>query len=51
VGYKFGSSWGGWCPGEPPEAYGVGLLKNIRSWGNFSSHTKFEVRDGSKVSF
>jgi hypothetical protein len=28
------------------------LLKNIRrSWGKFCNHTRFEVRDGSKVRF
>jgi hypothetical protein len=30
----------------------VGLRKNIRrGWGKFSSHTKFEVGDGSKIRF
>ena len=30
----------------------VGAWKNIkRGWGMFSSHTKFEVRDGAKVRF
>jgi hypothetical protein len=52
VNSKFGSSWvGGWCLmsllGQE-----VGLWKNIRrGWGKFSSHTRFEVEDGSKVSF
>jgi hypothetical protein len=30
----------------------VGLWRNIRrGWGKFSNHTRFEVGDGSKVSF
>ena len=28
--------------------YGLGFWKNIRSWGELSSHTRFEVGDGSK---
>jgi hypothetical protein len=32
--------------------YRVGLWKNIkRGWGEFSSHTRFEVDDGSKIRF
>jgi hypothetical protein len=47
---KFGSSWVGWCCNEPLGAYEMGLWKNImRSWGKFSSHTRFEVENGSKV--
>ena len=30
--------------------YGVGLWKNIRKgWRMFSSHIRFELRDGSKI--
>jgi hypothetical protein len=30
----------------------VGLWKNIiKGWGNFSSFTRFEVRDGTKINF
>ena len=32
--------------------YGVGLWKNIRrSWEKLSSHSKFEVSNGSKIIF
>ena len=49
---KFGILWGGWCSNEPLEWYGAGIWKNImRGWGKFSSHTKFEVGDGTKVRF
>jgi hypothetical protein len=49
---KYGSSWRDWCCWKPIEVYGVGLWKNIMSgWGKFSSHTRFEVGDGSKVRF
>jgi hypothetical protein len=43
---------GRWCSNEPLESNMVGLLKNIRRGsGMFSSHTRFEVRDGSKIRF
>lgn len=33
-------------------AYGVGLWKNFKKgWGEFSSHTKFEVGDGFRIKF
>ena len=49
---KYGSSWRDWCCRKPIEVYGVGLWKNIMSgWGKFSSHTRFEVGNGSKVRF
>jgi hypothetical protein len=52
VDAKYGSSWRGWCSREPVGAYGMGLWKNImRGWGKFSSHTRFEVGDGSEVRF
>jgi hypothetical protein len=45
---KFGSSWGGWSSNDPLGSYEVGLWKNIiRGWGKFSSHTRFEMGDGS----
>jgi hypothetical protein len=32
--------------------FGVGLWKNIKKgWEHFSCHTKFEVGDGSRISF
>jgi hypothetical protein len=52
VDSKYGSSWGVWCSNEAHGSYGVGLWKNIkRSWGVFSSHARFEVGDGFKISF
>ncbi len=49
---KFGSLWDGWCSLEPAGVFGVGLWKNIRKvWENFSCHTKFEVGNGSRISF
>jgi hypothetical protein len=49
---KYGSSWGGWCSREPVGAYEVGFWKNImRGWGKVSSHTRFEVGDGSNIRF
>jgi hypothetical protein len=52
VDTKFGSAWGGWCSIDPPGMHGVGLRKNIRKgWRLFCSHTKLELRDGSKIKF
>jgi hypothetical protein len=52
VDSKYGSSWGGWCSNEVHGSYGVSLWKNIRrGWREFSSHTRFEVGDGSKIRF
>jgi hypothetical protein len=52
VDSKYGSSWGGWYSSVSVGAYGVGLWKNIRrGWRKFCSHTRFEVKDGSKVTF
>jgi hypothetical protein len=49
---KFGNLQGEWCSNEPLGTQGVGLWKNIRrGWEKFSTHTRFEVGDGSKVSF
>ena len=51
VDSKSSNLWGRWCS-KPLGLYRVGLWKNIkRAWGIFSSHTKFEVRDGYKVRF
>jgi hypothetical protein len=50
VDTNYGSSWGGWCSRKLVGAYGVGIWKNImRGWEKFSSHTRFEVGDGFKV--
>jgi hypothetical protein len=50
VDSKFSSSWGGWCSNEPLGMYRVDLWNNIRKgWRKFSTHTKFDVGDGSKV--
>jgi hypothetical protein len=52
VDSKFEISWDGWCSVEPLGACVVGLWKNIgRGWRKFSSHTRFEAVDGSKVKF
>jgi hypothetical protein len=42
----------GRCSNEPSWDLCSGLWKDIRrGWRKFSSHTRFEVRDGSKVKF
>lgn len=47
---KYGSAWSGWCSNEVLRLYGVGLWKNIkRAGGEFSSYTRFEVDDDSKI--
>lgn len=47
---KYGNSWSGWCYNEVHRLYVVGLWKNIwRGWGEFSSHTIFEVGDDFKI--
>jgi hypothetical protein len=49
VDSKSGNLWGHWCS-KPLGLYQVGLWKNIRrAWGIFSSHIKFEVRDGTRL--
>ena len=49
---KYGSLWGRWCSLELAGSFGLGLWKNIRKgWEKFSCFTRFEVRDGSKISF
>jgi hypothetical protein len=43
---------GVWFSNEVHGSFGVGPWKNIRKeWGEFSSHTIFEVSDGSKIRF
>jgi hypothetical protein len=52
VDAKFGSMEGGWCSRVPIGPHGVGLWKNIRrGWRLFSSHTRFELGNGSRTSF
>jgi hypothetical protein len=52
VDAKYESLWGGSCSFEPEGAYGVGLWKNIRKgWDIFKGFTKFEVEEGTRVSF
>jgi hypothetical protein len=52
VNSKYDSSCGRWCSNEPLGAFGVRLRKYIRrGWGKFSSRTKFEVGEGSKIRF
>jgi hypothetical protein len=51
VDSKYGNVWSGWCSNEAHGTYDVRLWKNIKSWGGLSSHTKFEVGDGSKIRF
>jgi hypothetical protein len=52
VDAKFGSMGGGWCSRAPTGPHGVGLWKNIRrGWSLFCSHTRFELGDGSRISF
>lgn len=48
---KFSSSWGGWCSNEVYKLYVVRLWKNVEGLWVFSTHTKFEVENGSKIRF
>jgi len=49
---KYGCLRGGWCSHVTARAFGVGLWKNVRKgWETFSGYTKFEVRDGTRISF
>jgi hypothetical protein len=44
--------WCGWCSSEPVGAFGVGVWKFIRNgWDFFSSFTRFDVGDGSRIKF
>jgi hypothetical protein len=50
VDSKFGCLWGGWC--SHVLTFGVGLWKNVRKgWETFSGYTRFEVGDGTMISF
>jgi hypothetical protein len=49
---KCGCSWGGWHSSDITEAHGVGLWKFIcMGWRNFRGHFRFDLGDGSKISF
>jgi hypothetical protein len=49
---KFGCLRGRWCSHVPVGAFGVGLWKNVRKgWETFSSYTRFEVEDATRISF
>lgn len=49
---KFGCLRGGWCFHVPAGAFGVGLWKNVRKGlETFSGYTRFEVGDGTRISF
>jgi hypothetical protein len=51
VDCKFSSPWGGWCSNEVYKLYVVRLWKNVEGLWVFSTHTKFEVENGSKIRF
>jgi hypothetical protein len=52
VDAKYGSEWGGWHSVNTTGPHGVGLWRYIsRGWRLFSSHTKFDPGDGSKIRF
>lgn len=52
VDFRYKSQWGECCPNGVNGSYGVGLCKFIwRGWEAFSSFTRFEVGEGSKISF
>jgi hypothetical protein len=52
VEVKYGSMAGGWCTNQVMGTYGVGVWKHIRrGWECFSKFIKFEVGDGSQISF
>jgi hypothetical protein len=49
---KFKSLKGGWCSKEVSGSYGVGVWKHIRrGWEKFYNFVRFEVGDGSLISF
>jgi hypothetical protein len=51
INSKFSRLWSG-CSNEPLGSYGARVLKNIRwDWRKFSSHTRFEVGDSTKIGF
>jgi hypothetical protein len=50
VDSKYGNELGEWCSNEAHGAHLVGFWKIIRrGLGGVSSHTRFEVGDGSKI--
>jgi hypothetical protein len=52
VDAKYGCNRGGWCLVDPPGSYGVGHWKYIRrGWRIFSSHTRFDPGDGTRIRF
>ena len=49
---KYGCNWCGWCLVDPPGSYRVGLWKYIRRGCRiFSSHTRFDPSDGTRIRF
>jgi hypothetical protein len=49
---KFKSLKGGWCSEEVSGSFGVGVWKHIRrEWEKFCNFVRFEVGDGSHISF
>lgn len=49
---EYESLRGGWCSKDVAGTFGVRVLKAIRrGWETFSKCVKYEVGDGSKVSF
>jgi hypothetical protein len=52
VDAKYGSEWGGWHSVDNTVPHGVGLWRYIsRGWRLFSSHTRFDPGDGSRIRF
>jgi len=52
VDVKYGSRWGGLCSNGVIGSYGFGLWKFIRrGLEEFSTYARFEVGDGSMISF
>jgi hypothetical protein len=52
VDAKYGFEWGGWHSVDIAGPHGVGLWRYIsRGWRLFSSHTRFDPGDGSKIRF
>ena len=52
VDAKYGSEWGGWHSIDTVGPHGVGLWRYIsKGWRVFSSHTRFNLGDGSKIKF
>jgi hypothetical protein len=52
VDSKFDCLQGGWCSHVPNGAFGVVLWTNVRKgWETFSGYTRFEMGDGTRISF